>query len=759
MSSVVPGFEYDVFISYRQNDNLPSYDFGRQGRSGWVTEFVKSLEEELAATIKEPVSVYFDSNPYDGLLETHDVDDSLKEKLKCFIFIPVISQTYCDPKSFAWKHELLPFKKNASEDPLGLKIKLTNGNVTSRILPVCIHDLDAADKKLIEGELGGTLRGIDFIYRSAGVVRPLKSNEEDSKANLNHTFYRDQINKLARAVKELITSVNSDTTSSPPIESPTFQIPAVHRERRKKLAIVALVVGLLGLLSFTYYYFGGFGNRVAKIHDKSIAVLPFENMNHDPDQDYFTNGITEDILNHLNKISELKVKSRTSTLQYKETKKSIVEIGSELGVGNILEGSVRRVGDKVRVVVQLIDTETDTHLWSETYDRELKDILSLQSEIAIEIANALRTKLTDTQLQNIQRESSQSIVAYDYFLKAREGLLFTGTRSELETVIEMIDQAITLDPNFAQAYALKARAWFNLRTFGLPQKTWQDSTEFYLSKTIASDPRSPDGYVGQGVLYDYLGNMDKARSAFTTAFELAPNNSEVQRWYGIQLMHDRNEKGLDLMLRSIVSQNSLKDPEYYVALGEMYLNLDRLSTQENLFNKAKSMGGNSFRLHLLMALMYWWHGENEKGIQSAEQADKIIPGTPVIADLLAWMYYLKGDLQSAANYWSKYKTIEAGFEDSTQTVGFRARLGMVYLKMGRKNDADLLFREDLKIQSEQLSGKRNIGVWYNYGTTYYHLAVINTYFGNNKEAVQYLDSALQHHHIFDWGYQGTGQEG
>ena len=118
-------------------------------------------------------------------------------------------------------------------------------------------------------------------------------------------------------------------------------------------------------------------------------------MTKDPEQEYFSNGIAEDILNHLNKISELKVKSRTSTLRYKDTKKSIVEIGEELGVASVLEGSVRRVGDKVRVAVQLIDAKSDTHLWSETYDRELKDILAIQSEIAIEIANAMRARLTD----------------------------------------------------------------------------------------------------------------------------------------------------------------------------------------------------------------------------------------------------------------------------------------------------------------------------------------------------------------------------
>ena len=119
----------------------------------------KHLKTELESTFKEDISVYFDINPHDGLLETHEVDASLKEKLKCLIFIPVISQTYCDPKSFAWQYEFCAFNKLAKEDQLGRSIRLAGGNVASRILPVKIHDLDPEDKKLIEDELGGSAPG------------------------------------------------------------------------------------------------------------------------------------------------------------------------------------------------------------------------------------------------------------------------------------------------------------------------------------------------------------------------------------------------------------------------------------------------------------------------------------------------------------------------------------------------------------------------------------------------------------------------
>ncbi len=145
MPSIIPGYNYDIFISYRQKDNK---------HDGWVTEFVDNLKRELESTFKEEISVYFDINPHDGLLETHDVDESLKEKLKCLVLIPIISRTYCDPKSFAWEHEFKIFIYLASNDRIGLKVKLPGGNIASRVLPVRIHDLDNEDITLCESDVG-----------------------------------------------------------------------------------------------------------------------------------------------------------------------------------------------------------------------------------------------------------------------------------------------------------------------------------------------------------------------------------------------------------------------------------------------------------------------------------------------------------------------------------------------------------------------------------------------------------------------------
>ena len=281
MPSIISGYNYDIFISYRQKDNKGDR---------WVSEFVDSLKTELESTFKEEISVYFDINPHDGLLETHDVDASLKDKLKCLVFIPIISRTYCDPKSFAWEHEFKSFIEQASQDQFGLKLKLPNGNVASRVLPVRIYDLDSADNKLCESVLGGVLRGVDFIYKSPGVNRPLLLREESPQDNLNHTNYRDQINKVSNAIKEIIYCLipepekQVDLGQSQAIEPQVFRKPELdHKAGKSKrtyftkyffnripfikrfiipilslfiLLLIIIIIGLLNLLKFNKVNYG-----------------------------------------------------------------------------------------------------------------------------------------------------------------------------------------------------------------------------------------------------------------------------------------------------------------------------------------------------------------------------------------------------------------------------------------------------------------------------------------------------------------------
>jgi len=238
MSSLLSGYEYDVFISYRQNDN----------QDGWVTQFVENLQRELKSIFKAEISVYFDSDPHHGLSETHDVDGSLKEKVKCLVFIPIVSQTYCDSNAFAWQKEFLAFLDFAKQDGRGLDITLSGGNVAKRVLPVRIHEIEEIDKTLFENEIGGVMRPVDFIYQESGVNRPLKI-ADSRQDNLNKTDYSNQVNKVANAIKQLVNTLREEKPKSSSAAEDILQTGGksenwweVAKERNVPRAAIAYIV-------------------------------------------------------------------------------------------------------------------------------------------------------------------------------------------------------------------------------------------------------------------------------------------------------------------------------------------------------------------------------------------------------------------------------------------------------------------------------------------------------------------------------------
>jgi TolB-like protein len=520
MSSIIEGYNYDIFISYRQKDNKGDR---------WVSEFVEALKTELESTFKEEISVYFDINPHDGLLETHDVDGSLKEKLKCLIFIPIISRTYCDPKSFAWEHEFKAFVEEASQDQFGLKVKLPNGNVTSRVLPVRIYDLDTTDIKLCQSVLGGVLRGVDFKYEEPGVNRPLKP-DDDEKINLNKTKYRNQINKVANAIKEVITSTGQFGQNHEEVKKEIPKPISVPQKNNRTKIIIGSIIALV-LIILCFFLIPNLFNSEERL-EKSIAVLPFVNLSNDPEQEYFSDGVVEAILNHLFKVGELKVISSTSTKRYKNTELSLKEIAKELGVSSILEGSVQKIGNNVRITTQLIDSRNDVHLWSETYDKDLSDIFLIQTEVAQNVARELKATLTSDEKAQIEKSQTKNPEAYNLYLQGRFHMS-KRTEEELNKSVEYFEKAVAADPDYALAYAGLADAYFLMTWWRfIPWVEGYARAKEYVLRALDIDKGLAEAHtVLGGILYWRDWNFEEARKELLLAIELNPNHGPTHQYY------------------------------------------------------------------------------------------------------------------------------------------------------------------------------------------------------------------------------------
>ena len=577
MASIVQGYEYDIFISYRQKDNK---------HDGWVTEFVDNLKGELESTFKEEINVYFDINPHDGLLETHDVDASLQDKLKCLVFIPIISRTYCDPKSFAWEHEFKVFVEQASHDQFGLKVKLPNGNVAKRVLPVRIYDLDINDIKLCESVLGGVIRSVDFIYISAGVNRPLNpfDNPHD---NLNKTYYRDQINKVANSIKEVITAIGQYIPQKEEVSKEVIKPVSIPlKNNRARIIISSLII--LAMIVFGYFFIPKHPDS-SKPFEKSIAVLPFTNLSDDPEQEYFSDGIVDAILDHLFKIGELKVTSGTSTKKYKKTELTVKEIGRELGVSSILEGSVQKIGNNVRITAQLIDARTDIHLWSETYDRNISDIFTIQSEVAQNVARELKATLTLKEKGQIEKNQTNNVEAYNLYLQGRF-FWDTRTKNGLNRSIEYFEKAITIDPDYALAYAGLADSYFIQAYWGwIPWNEGVVKSKKAVLLALDFDKNLAEAHTVLGALLNYKEwKWEDARKELQIAIELNPNFVTAHHYYSellnILRQNDEARKQINIALQldpflPVLHRLSL---DYFYAEGKLKESLDECFTLQEL---------------------------------------------------------------------------------------------------------------------------------------------------------------------------------
>ena len=533
----------------------------------------------------------------------------MKEKLKCIIFIPIVSQTYCDTNKFAWKNEFLVFKKKASEDEYGLKVKLSNGNVTSRIFPVRIHELDKADLEVIESELG-PLRSVDFIYRSPGVNRPLLHNEDHPHGNLNKTYYRDQINKVANAIKDIMTGVNSPTRVAPGaiISTPSKVTQQAKTNLHKKWIVMMAITAIAVAGYFVYSTIENTGSK-EKI-DNSVAILPFGSQLEDADQKAFSTGIMEEIVSQLYKIESIKLVSLESSLNFKDSKLSPKEIAEQLGVSNILYLSVQKSYDRLKISCRLIDALGDRVLLSESYERTLTDIFSLQSEVAQKVVSHLKIKLTEEEKMRMPTDHNIDPDAYSLYLKAHELIWDGGWADKDSTAIKMLNKVIEMEPDFAPAYSELGSIWLFRGFFGGYLKA-EDVTRKalpLLTKAASLDPNLAEAHawMAQYFLW-YEWDFKSAEREWQRVYEVSPSNTVLS---GLScdflLASERPQEALALSLRNLEIDKT--DVGNWIDLARSYLYLNQfdealktLNYISNTFEISATPMSNIIEIKVFMA--------------------------------------------------------------------------------------------------------------------------------------------------------------
>jgi TolB-like protein/DNA-binding winged helix-turn-helix (wHTH) protein/Flp pilus assembly protein TadD len=433
--------------------------------------------------------------------------------------------------------------------------------------------------------------------------------------------------------------------------------------------------------------FGGAGGPV-----RAIAVLPLQNLTGDSAQDYFADGMTEALTTDLARMESLQVISRTSTMQYKTAKKSLPLIARELNAGAIVEGSVQRAGNRVRVTAQLVRAADDRHLWAETYEGDFRDILALQDNVASAIAKQVESRLGGPQPQRLAKAQAISPEAYDAYLKANYAL----DQFDLQKSIEYYNQAIKLEPNYAPAYAHMARAYFFLAFFGAlpPQVGWRKVKEA-ATLAIEKDERLPEAHGAMGLAnlhYDW--DFPAAEREFKRALELNPNNADIHHDYA----------------------------HYLMAMG-------RVTESENESKRAVALDPMG---DVLTSCLCWHSFAARDYDQSIRQAEKFISSNaddPFELTIIGWDYQQKRMPERAI---AKFKR---AVEITKDDPFYLAVLGHGYAVAGNRPEAEKI------LQTLSDRAKKSY-------VSPFDLALIHTALGEKDKAFALLDKAVAERSTF-----------
>jgi adenylate cyclase len=401
----------------------------------------------------------------------------------------------------------------------------------------------------------------------------------------------------------------------------------ISRQWRWALIVVA------GALAIWNFYFrppfepASVDKMAFALPDKpSIAVLPFTNMSEDPKQEFFSDGMTEEIITALSKVPYLFVIARNSTFSYKGKPVKIRQVAEELGVRYVLEGSVRRAEDRVRVTAQLIDAIKGHHLWAERYERELKDIFALQDEITRKILVALEVRLTEGEQASTRRKVTDNLEAYLKVLQAIEYLRRTS-KEGVSLARQLAEEAMALDPEYARPYRIVAACHITDIFWGLSKsrkKSMEQAVEM-AQKAISLDESDPRGYQILSMIYQFKRQYERALAEAERAIALDPNRADAYSRLGTVLAQAGRQQESIAPLEKSIRINPMAPSLYFRRLGTSYRDTGRYEEAIAVFKKAINLAPDSLYAHVGLAATYSLAGRDEEARAEASEVLRIQP--------------------------------------------------------------------------------------------------------------------------------------
>jgi TolB-like protein/Tfp pilus assembly protein PilF len=388
-----------------------------------------------------------------------------------------------------------------------------------------------------------------------------------------------------------------------------FQAIKKHRARVRwaEIAVALLVLGAI-VAALVFFLRTSTRRPPLAVVEKSIAILPFENLSRDPDNAFFADGVQDEILTHLAKIADLKVISRSSVMQYKSgTARDLRKIGEELGVAHVVEGSVQRADNKVRVNAQLIDARSDAHLWAQTYDRDLADVFAIQSEIAKAIADQLRASLSPREKTAIEQAPTNDVTAFDLYARA-EALMSRNAKASLLAAADLLNQAVTRDPSFFNAYCLLATSHDQLYFLGHDHTPARLAlAEAAIEAAFRLRPDAGEAHLARAQNL-YRGYLDygAALAELEIAAKTLPNNAKVFELKGyIERLQGKQDEALHSLERAVDLDPRRSDILQQIAIS--YRLLHRFAEQKAVLDRGLAIDPNNLDIKLERAAvdLYW----------------------------------------------------------------------------------------------------------------------------------------------------------